>query len=339
MTNALPDRSLFLKLFGVAVMLASAFVPAGADTGRPSAELGPTQVQVAIFLLDLDAIDSASQSFQANVYFEATWKDPRMADEARGQTITRRLEEVWHPRLQILNQQRIWSSLTEVVDIEPDGTVTERARVWGDFSQPLDLREFPFDTQTIKILLVAAGYGPDEVVLSASPLSGIGDEFSVADWKIVDWRMTKDFAIPGPEGAQIAGIAMALEAERLRGYYWIKVIAPLILIVAMSWAVNWIDPKDTGTKVSITITAMLTLIAYRFAIGASLPQISYLTRIDLFIAFSTILIYASLITVVTTAAFSVKGKPGVARRIDQISRWGFPLFFLASWTVSMILPT
>jgi hypothetical protein len=84
---------------------------------------------------------------------------------------------------------------------------------------------------------------------------------------------------------------------------------------------------------------MLTLIAYRFAIGATLPQISYLTRLDLFIAFSTLLIYASLITVVVTAALSNKGKPEAASNIDRVSRWGFPLFFVSSWVVSMFLPT
>lgn len=177
--------------------------------------------------------------------------------------------------------------------------------------------------------------------LTKAPGSGIGEAFSIADWRVVDWRITTDVDIPGPGGvtASDAGMGMVLETERLRGYYWIKVIAPLILIVAMSWAVNWIDPKDIGTKISITITAMLTLIAYRFAIGAALPQISYLTRMDLFILFSTILIYASLVTVVTTAAFSGKGRPEIAKRIDRVSRWGFPLFFVASWAVSMMLPT
>ena len=144
-----------LPLLALVVALAAPSV--SADTGRPNTEQGPTQVQVSIFLLDLDAIDSASQSFQANVYFEAKWKDPRFADEASGEAITRRLDEVWHPRLQILNQQRIWASLPEMVDIAPDGTVTQRARVWGDFSQPLDLREFPFDSQRIEIPVVAAG--------------------------------------------------------------------------------------------------------------------------------------------------------------------------------------
>jgi hypothetical protein len=191
---------------------------ANADTGRPSAELGPTEVQVDIFLLDLDAIDSAAQSFQANIYFEARWKDPRLAAEARGRTLTRRLDEVWNPRLQILNQQRIWSSLPDLADIDPDGTVTYRASVWGNFSQPLDLREFPFDVQRIEIPVVAAGYGPDQVVLSPGPASGIGDKFSVPDWKILDWQMTKEIRGPGPEDSQVSSVGMVLEAERLTGY-------------------------------------------------------------------------------------------------------------------------
>ena len=118
-------------------------VPAGADTGRPNAELGPTQVEVSIFLLDLDGIDSHAQSFQANVYFEATWKDPRLADASRDYSITRPMDDVWCPRFRILNQQRIWSSLSEVVEIEPDARVRQQARVWGDLPQALDLCELP----------------------------------------------------------------------------------------------------------------------------------------------------------------------------------------------------
>jgi hypothetical protein len=290
---ASPIRNVFAWVFLIALSVASVPVYADALQGRPDPDLGPTLVDIEIYVLDLDKIDSAAQSFDANVYFEAIWRDPRLAVEA--DTATRRLDQVWHPRLQILNQQRLWSSLPDEVTVDPDGTVTQRARVWGSFSQPLDLREFPFDRQTINIPVVAVGFGPDKVVLSASSKSGIGDTFSIADWRIVDWRMIIDYPIPGPEDDQAAGIAMALEVERLKGFFVLKVIVPLVLIVAMSWAVFWIDPADMGTRISITITAMLTLIAYRFSISASLPNISYLTRMDLFILFSTIFIYASLL--------------------------------------------
>ncbi|MEA3275019.1 MAG: hypothetical protein U9Q81_06965, partial [Pseudomonadota bacterium] len=168
------------------------------------------------------------------------------------------------------------------------------------------------------------------------PRSGIGEVFSVADWKVVDWRMVTDYKLPGSVEGQDPAIALFFDVERLHGYYWVKIIAPLVLIVAMSWAVFWIDPKEMGTKISITITAMLTLIAYRFAIGANLPVISYLTLLDYFIMVSTLLIYASLVTVVTTAAFERKGNFKLAKRIDRVSRWSFPLFFILSWGVIML---
>jgi cadmium resistance protein CadD (predicted permease) len=82
---------------------------------------------------------------------------------------------------------------------------------------------------------------------------------------------------------------------------------------------------------------MLTLIAYRFAIGATLPAISYLTRLDVFILLSTILIYASLIVVLVTTVYTRKDKPAIATRIDEISRWAFPVFYVASWIGSMMI--
>jgi hypothetical protein len=52
---------------------------------------------------------------------------------------------------------------------------------------------------------------------------------------------------------------------------------------------------------------------------------------DWFILLSTILVYASLIAVIVTAAYERKGDSAVAQRIDRASRWGFPLFFLFAW--------
>ena len=336
-SNVLASLWRSFSAFTFLLLVSVPIAHAGTNTGRPNPEQGPTTVTVDIFLLDLDAVDSAAQSFDANVYFEASWRDPRLIDESLRGSRTLSLKEIWHPRLQILNRQRLWASLPDEVEVAPDGTVTQRARVWGSFSQPLDLRKFPFDTQWITVTVAPAGYGSAEVTPIPGSMSGIADEFSVADWRILEWRITADVIIPGPEGVRDPGVELLLVAERLPGYYWIKVIAPLILIVAMSWAVFWIDPKELGTKISITITAMLTLIAYRFAIGASLPHISYLTRMDWFILFSTILVYTSLVAVIVTAAYARKGNSTLAMRIDCASRWGFPLFFVIAWGLIAVI--
>jgi cadmium resistance protein CadD (predicted permease) len=107
----------------------------------------------------------------------------------------------------------------------------------------------------------------------------------------------------------------------------VKVILPLILIVAMSWIVFWIDPEESGIQISVAITTMLTLIAYRFAVGADLPKVSYLTRLDFFILSATILVFASLIEVIVTSTLAGQEKIALARNLDNWSRWLFPTIF------------
>lgn len=105
-------------------------------------------------------------------------------------------------------------------------------------------------------------------------------------------------------------------------------IVPLVLIVAMSWIVFWIDPKEAGIQVSVAITAMLTMIAYRFAVGSSIPRVDYMTRLDYFILGSTVIIYATLILVVITTSMGKSDKLSEARKLDLRCRWLFPVGFV-----------
>jgi cadmium resistance protein CadD (predicted permease) len=95
----------------------------------------------------------------------------------------------------------------------------------------------------------------------------------------------------------------------------------------MSWIVFWIDPNESGIQISVAITTMLTLIAYRFAVGADLPKVSYLTRLDFFILAATILVFASLLEVIVTSALAKQEKIVMARKLDNWSRWLFPAIF------------
>jgi hypothetical protein len=111
-------------------------------------------------------------------------------------------------------------------------------------------------------------------------------------------------------------------------HYVVKVIVPLMLIVAMSWVVFWIDPKESGSQIGVAVTTMLTLIAYRFAVGAELPNIHYLTRMDLFLLGSTVLVFTSLLEVVITSSLAGRDHLEGARSVDRWARWLFPLAFV-----------
>ncbi|MHA1530131.1 MAG: hypothetical protein ACTSVG_14015 [Alphaproteobacteria bacterium] len=298
-----------------------------ADIGRPGRDAGPTKVEVKIFLLDVDDVDGASQSFEANVYYEQRWNDPRLAHEGIGER-SRPLSDVWHPRIQLVNQQRAWKTFPDVVEIAPSGDVIYRQRLWGSFSQPLLLRDFPFDRQVFEILLAATGYTSEEVELVIDPKSRISERFSLPDWNVVGWKVESKIFQVVPGGENVAAITLSFEATRRAGYFIGKVIVPLLMIVAMSWVVFWIDPRESGTQVSVAITSILTLIAYRFAVGVSLPKVEYMTRLDLFILGSSILVFVSLVQVVVTSNFAKTDRIIKARRIDLWCRWLFPIGFV-----------
>jgi hypothetical protein len=302
---------------------------ASAASSRPDADKGPTRVYGTVFVKDVDAIDTPNQSFEATVYMEIRWRDQRLAHSGEGE-IARSLSEVWHPRTTIVNQQRVWRALPEFVEVSPDGDVVYRQQLWGSFSQPLKLRDFPFDRQVLTLQIVAAGYTPDEVELvrDTESVSGMSDNPSVPDWEFLDWKLeTRPFVLsPGED--PVPGIAFSFEAARDRAFFLFRVIAPLILIVAMSWLVFWIDPEQSSTQISVAVTAMLTLIAYRFVVGASLPALSYLTRLDYFILAATVLVFAALAQVVVTARYAASNQLAKARRIDRVGRWAFPTAFL-----------
>ena len=310
------------------LLVSSGSILADEDVGSPIGENGqPIVVEGTIGILDVDSISDTDQNFTINLYGEFRWKDPSQAHNALAE-LSKPLGDIWNPRITLLNAQRTWSSYPESVDITPNGEVVYRFRVWGDFSQALQLRDFPFDTQRFEVQVVAADYEPDEVVLTISEeeKSFLTENYSVPNWRIENWSIETRM-IRFEDGSVQQGLVFGFEGKRRYGQYFIKVIIPLILIVIMSWIVFWLDPREAGTQLSVSVTAMLTVMAYHIAVSSNLPDIPYVTRLDLFLLGTTLLVFASIFEVVVTSNLAHDNQIDRALGIDKLARRLFPLMF------------
>jgi hypothetical protein len=309
-----------------------------AALSRPVAEDGkPTEVHVVGAVLDIDKINSAEQNFTLNFYAIFRWMDPRLAHDGPGSSI-RGLSEVWNPRLTIINTQKYWENTRDEVEITPEGMVTYRLHIFGDFSQPLELRDFPQDSHVFEVPVVSAGYRADEVVFIPDSRmdSFMAEKLSVADWKVRDLRGDPR-EVTFANGLKLPGFVFSFEAERLLHHYVIKAIVPLCLIVMMSWVVFWINPEQVSNQLSVAVTTVLTLIAYHIALSGRLPEIPYLTHMDKFLFSSTVLVFMALIEVVITSHLSSTNQLKLARRIDLTARWAFPLLFVSALGFSFLI--
>lgn len=313
-----------LLLIGVFLVSISSTAHA-IDTSRPGPENVPTNVEVRLFVLDIDEINDAEQSFTANIFIETKWKDHRLVTSNENTAYD--LEDVWNPNLQFVNRQKIFKSMPEIVQVDQDGTVVYKQRVVGKFSQPLNLHDFPLDKQTLEFQIVSTGNSSDEVNL-IEKFSGISEKLSIPDWQIKGIDLKKMEYSFMPSEPPLEGMLLSINAKRYIQFYIYKFIVPLLLIVFMSWIVFWIDPTDYTTQISISITSMLTLIAYQYLAVSSLPEVPYLTRLDALMFFSTVLVFASLVEVTITSVLTKKNKVELARSIDYYCRFIFPTIFV-----------
>lgn len=320
-------RTFLIFLFGL-LFTANSFAD---HPSRPTPDDGPTVVDVHVFLVDLDGIDSAQQTFDGNIYIELSWFDPRLIDNKRTTTHEVEIEKIWQPRLLVVNQIFVRRSFPEFASVEPDGRVTYRQQFVGTFSQPLNLREFPFDAQRVTVQFASPMSRPDQVRFKVSDRGdhGVNESLSIPDWRKTGWDLDAGIFQPVKGTPPLPGFHFEVAVEREYQYYVIKVIIPLLLILVMACTVFWIHPTEGGVQIGVSTTAMLTLIAYRFAIGSDLPKIPYLTRLDIFILACTFLVVFCLIEVVFTSRLAAIDNLQRAMRIDRFMRVAFPLLVLA----------
>lgn len=296
---------------------------------RPDADKGPTPVTVGLYVIDIAKIDSVEQAATVDFVIRLTWNDPRLAggsDAARSYD----LDEIWHPRPLVLNQRRLFKSLPDVISVDPSGNALYTQRLTGTITSRLELRDFPFDRNTFAIEIVTAGYGPGDIQLVLDPsVTGRSATFALVDAEVSEGRAKTGTHFFAPANEDLGLFAYEFEVQRYTDYFVWKVILPLAVIVCMSWLVFWMDPSQIGPQIGLGATAVLTLIAYRFLLGSLVPRVSYLTRLDLFILGSTVLVFLALVE--TIAIVWLTAAKGVDRDVRWMNRWAralFPLGFV-----------
>jgi hypothetical protein len=324
-----------LRSFGLAVLCtiallltcttAAGFLPA--DTGlleTPGADGEPVRVSVGFLLVDILDIDGVRQTMRADFSVHLSWKDESLAGRWRGRHALG-VGETWVPDIQIVNDINLARKRREVVEVEPDGTVTYRQRYFGDLSVNMNLEDFPTDGHTFGIRFVSAS--PGEVEFAALEGRIVQSEtLSVLDWRVGKGDLVMERVDIGY--ATSPGFTFQFPVAREGRYFLWKMIFPLAMIVFMSFAVFWIDPVQIEAQMGVASGAMLTVIAFLFSMSALSPKVPYQTRLDRYTFVSILMIFLALVEAVLSSRLAGHGRETAARRLDITCRVLFPTVFL-----------
>lgn len=298
------------------------------DTISPPNPGGITKVYISMVVNNITKVDAANQLITADIVLTARWNDPRLKHNTESNIIVS-ADKIWDPFLTFSNRLNITKSFPENFTVLQDGTVLYLQRVYGDFTQKFMLREFPFDEQNFNIRLIDITLNPNEILLEPDTTinSGLNKDLSLSDWTISNWSYENSPHTFNNGDREISSLLFSINAKRRSGYYLLIFIIPLVLIIMMSLMAFWLPANLSASQINVGTTSMLTLIAYRFIVTAELPKISYMTRMDVFILGSSVLIFLTLLESVLTSTFANQGKNVLAQKIDVKCRWIFPLLY------------
>ena len=154
----------------------------------PSSSAGPTLVGVGVFLNELVQLDDVAQSFSTDLFLTMQWVDPRLAEPARGSSLSICAlddQRVWMPAVQFRGVRRFDKHYQDITGIDSHGMVTHAQRLSLDVAVPLDLRDFPFDRHTLVVEVQPGVFGVDEVQFDVlTDLTGIDERVSLIGWTL-----------------------------------------------------------------------------------------------------------------------------------------------------------
>ncbi len=290
-------------------------------------------VAIAMRVINISDIDEVAQRFKIVGYLIAHWKDPRLAFTPRGSWEKFRTfspDQVWCPRFDFVNAVVPHSAYDVTIRVFPDGTVRYSERSSAELSNTYRLRTFPFDRQTLEILIHPTVADDALVTLMPESVAAMSAEprvyNSLAQWAIAGTSAAVEH-VPGVGGESVSEIRFTISIARHFNFYIWKVFLPLLLMVVLSWTTFWIDPTELSSQVQISVTTILTVIAFAFAIQANLPKVPYLTFIDVFFLICYLFVFATAIELTAVHLASRTGRGAHIRRLSTAIRIALPVAF------------
>ena len=329
--------------------------PMARAAGGPSDDLTqlpaarPVKVTLSVELLEVSQIQDHEEKFEIEFYLFLTWNDPRLAFDRRSEGRDKRIvpiEQIWTPEPELMDDLDVTVQDGRNAHVHHDGTVLWRQYYRGTLSSNFDLHEFPFDAHRLEVCIEANSGEIDEVLYVAGDSHAREDDASQSihvvphGWNLLGLSNDVSEAKYPRLGETFSRFLFRIDVKRDPHFYWWAIVLPLLPIVATSWSVFWMDPKEFSSQVGVGVTAMLTVVAYRITIDSSLPPLSYMTRMDYFLLVCQVWVFgAFLMSVVVHVchARDTAAMIALAYRIGQRCRWLPPLVLFVTCALLALL--
>uniref|UniRef100_H3D5Z4 Glycine receptor, alpha 1 n=1 Tax=Tetraodon nigroviridis TaxID=99883 RepID=H3D5Z4_TETNG len=264
----------------------------------------PVNVTCNIFINSFGSIAETTMDYRVNIFLRQQW-NPRLAySEYPDDSLDldpSMLDSIWKPDLFFANEKGAnFHEVTtdnKLLRISKNGNVLYSIRrITLVLACPMDLKNFPMDVQTCIMQLESFGYTMNDLIFEWDEKGAV----QVADGLTLPQFILKEekdlrYCTKHYNTGKFTCIEARFHLERQMGYYLIQMYIPSLLIVILSWVSFWINMDAAPARVGLGITTVLTMTTQSSGSRASLPKVSYVKAIDIWMAVCLLFVFSALL--------------------------------------------
>ncbi|XP_006631972.1 glycine receptor subunit alphaZ1 isoform X3 [Lepisosteus oculatus] len=271
---------------------------------RPNFKGPPVNVTCNIFINSFGSIAETTMDYRVNIFLRQQWNDPRLAySEYPDDSLDldpSMLDSIWKPDLFFANEKGAnFHEVTtdnKLLRISKNGNVLYSIRITLILACPMDLKNFPMDVQTCIMQLESFGYTMNDLIFEWDEKGAVqvADGLTLPQFILKEEKDLRDCTKHYNTG-KFTCIEARFHLERQMGYYLIQMYIPSLLIVILSWVSFWINMDAAPARVGLGITTVLTMTTQSSGSRASLPKVSYVKAIDIWMAVCLLFVFSALL--------------------------------------------
>ncbi|XP_031415229.1 glycine receptor subunit alpha-3 [Clupea harengus] len=271
---------------------------------RPNFKGPPVNVSCNIFINSFGSIAETTMDYRVNIFLRQQWNDPRLAySEYPDDSLDldpSMLDSIWKPDLFFANEKGAHfhevTTDNKLLRIFKNGNVLYSIRLTLTLSCPMDLKNFPMDSQTCIMQLESFGYTMNDLIFEWQEKGPV----QIAEGLTLPQFLLKDesdlrYCTKHYNTGKFTCIEVRFHLERQMGYYLIQMYIPSLLIVILSWVSFWINMDAAPARVALGITTVLTMTTQSSGSRTSLPKVSYVKAIDIWMAVCLLFVFSALL--------------------------------------------
>ncbi|KAL3832636.1 hypothetical protein ACJMK2_024264 [Sinanodonta woodiana] len=286
---------------------------------RPSKNHTQTlNVTFGVALAQIIDVDERNQIITTNCWLNQGWLDNKLVwDPAKyGNISVIRLPhgDVWKPDILLYNNADVSSTVTTVstnVIVTNEGNVTWLLMSIFRSSCSIDVKYFPYDVQNCSMEFASWTYDAYRLnIINIGDEGDISNYVTNSEWALLEYKHRRQEITFSCCPEPYVFVKYYIVIKRRPLFYLFNMVMPCVLITLVA-LLGFYMPSDSGEKISMGITTLLSITVFLMIVAESMPPTSdVVPLIGLYYGITIAIVSATTAMTVLTLNIHHKGSRG-----------------------------